>query len=239
MCLLCAHHPSTSFRFPLFHHLSPHSPPAIAPSAASSRWTITVRGSKTVSGSSTTSISLCKVTTRIGIPSNPTSPPRIARYAPCCRPPKCALPYMCQAWSQGQYSGASPRRLLRALLHACAQTVPPDAAPVLHHPGASPRGTTEGHHPRKDRLQCFIPVLHTGGALPTLDISASLGGPKSQGQRILLGPMLPMLHDEVLGYIGAASSVRCDGRLRRVLGPRDHLYCSVQRPSNGLGCLRR
>ena len=196
--------PHSSGRFPLFHHLSPHSPPAIASSAASSRWTITVRGSKTVSGSSTTSISLCKVTTRIGIPSNPTSPPRIARYAPCCRPPKCALPYMCQAWSQGQYSSASPRRLLRALLQACPQTVPPDAAPVLHHPGASPRGTTEGHHSGASSKEGPPPVLHT---------SASYGGGRCQRSTFL--PLLGMLHPRASVYCWAQCS-QCS--TMRVLG---------------------
>ena len=113
--------------------------------------------------------------------------------SPTCvrRGPRASIPVHRPEGCSGRCSRRAPRR--------CPQMLPLCFIIQGHHRGEPPRGIIQGHHPRKDRLQCFIPVLHTGGALPTLDISASLGGPKSQGQRILLGPMLPMLHDEGAG----------------------------------------
>ena len=131
--------------FSVIHFLSLHPPPRIAPSAASSRWTITVRGSKTVSGSSTTSISSCKVPTR-GVTRRaflPTPPllhaPRVTHPAfarQCMLSPTCVK----RAVSQGQHSSASPRRLAPG----AAPGVPPDASPVLHDPGHPPGALSRG-----------------------------------------------------------------------------------------------
>ena len=112
--------------------------------------------------------------------------------SPTCvrRGPRASIPVHRPEGCSGRCSRRAPRR--------CPQMLPLCFIIQGHHRGEPPRGIIQGRTASRASYQCFI----RGGALPTLNISATFGDASSQGQRILLGPMLPMLpmlHDEGAG----------------------------------------